>query len=307
MAQSDGKAYLALTLAMILAGSSVVSGKYTVGSFPIYVASVLRVGLAFGILIILVLLLEHRIRRLSWRTHVTLFLQALTGIVIFNAFMLAGLERTTASTSGIITSATPVMVLVLSLFFGERLNRRSLVGVAIATIGLVVLTIGGGNDGSAGSSELLGGFLVFIAVIGEAFFTIFGKMVAERLTPLAQAMWISLYGFLMFVPLAIYDLPNFDVGDTRASGWIAIGYSGLMVTVFSAYLWFVGLRSVPASRAGIFIGMIPVSAVVLSALLLKESIGWLHVIGIACVLIAIALISYRSRRPDPLVTVPTTG
>jgi drug/metabolite transporter (DMT)-like permease len=109
----------------------------------------------------------------------------------------------------------------------------------------------------------------------------------------------------MFIPFAIRELPGFDLAQTRFSGWIALVYSAVLVTVVAFSLWFSGLQRVPANRAGIFTGMIPVSAVVLAAILLHERIGWPHVFGIACVLVAIVLIA--SERQPEAVTTPLPG
>ncbi len=47
----------------------------------------------------------------------------------------------------------------------------------------------------------------------------------------------------------------------------------------------------PASTAGMFVGMTPVSTVILSYVLLKESFQWTHVLGILCVLAALICIT----------------
>ena len=305
MTQPDSRAWLSLAAAMSIVGSSVVTGKLMVESFPIFIASTLRFAIAVLVLIALVLVRERHLPKLAARTHVILALQAATGIVMFNALLLAGLERTTAATSGIITSATPVMILVFSIALGERLRSRAVVGIGVATFGLLVLNLFGSSEAEAGNQHLTGALLVIGAVAGEALYTILGKAVSDRLTPTTQAFWVSLYGLLMFIPFAVIEWPGFDIAETEPAGWFAIGYSAVFVTVVAFSLWFYGLRHVPASLAGIFTGMIPVTAVVLAAIVLGESIGWAHILGIACVLIAIGLIA-TERQPAP-VTAPRPG
>src|SRR5688572_9046396 len=67
----------------------------------------------------------------------------LVGSAIFTLHFLvqiAGLETTTATNTGWIISATPLVLAVLSYFFlGERIGRLAVAGIAIATAGILVL------------------------------------------------------------------------------------------------------------------------------------------------------------------------
>jgi drug/metabolite transporter (DMT)-like permease len=53
---------------------------------------------------------------------------------------------------------------------------------------------------------------------------------------------------------------------------------------------------VPASTAGVVTGVLPVSAVLRSNLILGKPFSWAYPVGIACVLLAILLIARQ--RPD---------
>jgi len=61
------------------------------------------------------------------------------------------------------------------------------------------------------------------------------------------------------------------------------------------FLWFTGLQVVPANSAAVFTGLIPVSALVCSAIFLGERIGWPHYLGMACVIAAIVLVARSPR------------
>ena len=67
------------------------------------------------------------------------------------------------------------------------------------------------------------------------------------------------------------------------------------------FLWFSGLRVIPANAAAVYTGLIPVSAIACSALFLGETIGWPHVAGMVCVIAAIFLVS---RPPGPRTLEP---
>ncbi|MDQ3656356.1 MAG: DMT family transporter [Chloroflexota bacterium] len=287
-----------LALAMTLVGSSVVSAKFMVEQFPIFLGLGIRQVSATLIMFLIVLLAEKQLPRMAKRDHGIILLQTITGVVIFNVLMLAGVDRTTAAASGIITSTVPAWIALLSLVLGERISRLTMIGIGLAMGGVLVVNVAGGDGGSdRASAPLLGGVLVMGAVIGEALFTVCGKALAGRVTPLANCFMVCVYGSLMFLPIALWQLPGFDFGTVAASGWIALAWSAGPVMIGAFFLWFTGLKFVPANSAAVYTGLIPVSALVCSAIFLGERIGWPHLAGMACVVAAIVLVA----RPDRTV------
>ena len=59
-------------------------------------------------------------------------------------------------------------------------------------------------------------------------------------------------------------------------------------------LWFGGVRRVAGTTASVFMGVMPISALVLSYVLLGESFRWIHVVGMALVLTGLAITVWRS-------------
>ncbi len=283
---------------MTLVGSSVVSAKFMVEQFPIFLGLGIRQASATLLMLAIVLVVEGRLPRASRRDHGIILLQTITGVIVFNVLMLAGVDRTTAAATGIITSTVPAWIALLSLFLGERLTRLTVTGIGMAMGGVIVVNVAGG-DGNAdqASAPLLGGALVMGAVIGEALFTICGKALTGRVTPIANCFLVCVYGTLMFLPLALWQLPGFQPDAVHTSGWIALAWSAGPVMIGAFFLWFTGLKVVPASSAAVYTGLIPVSALACSAIFLGERIGWPHFVGMALVIAAIVLVARPVRQP----------
>ena len=71
--------------------------------------------------------------RLSGQTKGLLFLESLLGNVLFSLCMLAGVQRTSAVSAGVILSFTPMAVALLSRWWlGERVAGRTWLGIALA-------------------------------------------------------------------------------------------------------------------------------------------------------------------------------
>jgi drug/metabolite transporter (DMT)-like permease len=279
---------------MAIVGSSVVVGKLVVAKVPVFLIGGLRFALASLILVPLVLAHERGLPALSRRDVGVLLVQAFTGIFAFNVLLLYGLTFTSAAESGIVTSTTPAVAAALAVFLlREPWTGRRAAGILMAVIGLLALNLDGVSSGVSerGPRPLLGNALVLGAVIGEGLFVVCSRVLAQRLSPLTVAAGISVLGFLMFMPFALWEAWRFDLARLDRADWIAIAYYGVVVTVVAFLLWARGVARVPASTAAVFTGVLPISAVTLSYLALGEPMRVSHLIGAACVIAGIILVA----------------
>ena len=290
-----------LSLAMAIVGSSVVFGKIIVQAFPVFLASGLRFAIASAIMLPLVFRRERGWRAFSRRDWAILALMAFCGQFIFTVLLLLGLKWTSAVEAGIITSMSPAaMAMVSYLVLREALGRRRLMGVVLAVVG--ILAVNGylmPSADSPGRVHLPGNLLVLGAVMGEAFFLLLRKTINPQVSELAMAGALTFLGLIMFFPLALFQAWHFDFHQTTLIDWLAIFYFGAIFTVLAYILWFRGVARVSGATAGVFTAVMPLSAMGLSYLFLKESFSWTHVIGLACVLAAIGLITLEKETPDP--------
>ena len=137
--------------------------------------------------------------------------------------------------------------------------------------------------------SLLGNGLVLAAVLCEAAFSVLSKARCCPMSPLRRTSIVSLYAFVMLLPMALLDARNFDMGAMPVRAVWGIVYYGAAVSYLSYVLWFRGIAQVPASAAAAFTGLVPLSGVALSWLVLGEQILWTHLAGLACVMAGIWL------------------
>jgi drug/metabolite transporter (DMT)-like permease len=290
------KAYLELSVAMVIVGSSVVVGKLLVGSFPIFLANALSLAISSLILLVLLFRQEKGIPAISRQQGLLLLWQALTGVFLFRVLLFCGLKFTTALESGIITSTTPAVIGLISFFFlKERLNWKTSTGIGLSVLGIITISVLGTSlETASGTNPLLGNVLIFCAVVSEALFTIFAKAASTKAKPLITCTSASIFGLLMFLPIALHEARTFDFSSVDLIDWLPILYYGIVVSVIAYILWFQGVSKVPANVAGVFSGILPISAIVFSYVILRERFLWLHLGGVLCILLAIGLITIDS-------------
>lgn len=292
--QSNLAAYIALTISMALVGTSMTANKFIVGKVPVLLAGEIRMLIACAGAIVMVLLIEGRLPTLDRRTHITLFLQSFVGTVLFNTLVLYGVDMTTAAAGGIILASTPAVIAIMSWALGDRLSRFAWVGILLTIGGILVVNLMGVQEGDDARRPILGAVFIFAAVICESLYTLIGRSIAGRGSPLGNTAWYCIYGALTFLPLTVGDVRHTNFAAIPASAWIALLYMGLAVTIVAILLWYMGLRTVPASQAGAFTGAMPITAVLSAWLLLGELIQLPHIIGMTLIMIGIVMVA-RSR------------
>jgi drug/metabolite transporter (DMT)-like permease len=86
------------------------------------------------------------------------------------------------------------------------------------------------------------------------------------------------------------------IESVPTSGWLALGYLIVIATALGQQAWLYGVQGIGPSRAGVFVNLIPVSALVLSALILGEQVGAKELAGIGLILAGVWLVNWQSAR-----------
>jgi drug/metabolite transporter (DMT)-like permease len=270
---------LLATLALALVGSLVAASDLVEG-YPLSTGQAIRYTLAG---VVLLALARGRLPRLDAREALGLAALAATGLVLFNLFVIEGVRETDPATVGVIVGCVPV-VLALA---GPLLERRPLSGRLVVAAAVVA----GGAAGVqwAGGGITAAGLMLALGALGcEAAFSLLAVPHLKRLGPLA----VSTYACLFAVPmLAVWsllaegpELPVPDAGQAAALAYLALG-----VTVIGFVSWYSAVRLLGVERAGLFSGVLPVSALVFSAALGVAEMAPERLLAVAVVAAGITL------------------
>jgi len=284
--------YQELALAKLLLGATVVTD-----SFPVLFASGATLGLAAIILLGLCLLVEGRLPRLDRREALLLAIQSFAGIFLFRIFVLTGLKMTTATAGGIIFSTTPALIGLLSfLVLRERLYARRVIAILLALAGVLIINVSQAGRGGGGKNPVLGNMIVFLAVAGDALFTILRRLTDRRISPLAASALVSLIASILFLPFTVWEAISADFSALPWSAWLILLFQGTLGPVAAFLLWFTGLKRVEAGTAAVFTGLVPLGSMILSLLFLGESIPPAALVGTCVILLGIAVTAARKGR-----------
>ncbi len=300
----SGLVFAQLTLGMIAFGSATPVSKMLTEAMPVFVASGLRI--AIGVLALLPAVLLTRTTRLTQLTGRDWFhtgLIALFGMFGFTVLMLYGMQMVSGVVGAIVMSTAPAVTACgAMLLLGEKATWRKLVAIGLAVLGVLVLHLGSGDGGmenqdAAGVSLLGPGILmVFAAVCCEAVYTIVGKKVSDNIDPVVAAFLAAAISLPLFLPFAWWQWSSLQTDQVSAGAWMALVWYGAGTLALGTWLWYSGVAKSQGSVAAGFMGVMPVSALVLSYVLLGETFRWLHLTGFAIVFTGVLLISWEHLR-----------
>lgn len=295
---STKTAYVQMTVAMLLIGSLFVVSKVIVQTVPVFVASFLRQFLAFLALAAWLYAQKSPMPTIERRDWGVLLIQGVVGIFLFSIFALYGLKFTQAIDANIITSTTPLsMMLIAVLLLGERLTARRVGALALALLGTLAINVLGTHESGARQSVWLGNTLVVLAVLAEGVFFGFGKLLRSPISSAWLSLILTAIGSALFLPFALYSVATAELTQVPWTTWLLVLYSGVALTAFGVVLMNRGLKQVPASSASIFTALMPVSGVILSVIFLREPFHWYHTLGMALVCAAMALVMSEKKTP----------
>jgi drug/metabolite transporter (DMT)-like permease len=208
---------------------------------------------------------------------------------------IAGLVTATAINTSWIISVSPLALAVLSfLFLRERIGRRGIAGIGVATVGIVLL-VSDGNPANLGWLHSTGDWLVIASAHTWAIYTVVTRNLAARRNPLAVTFGILLIAaaFTAILFAAIGD--PMRAASLSRRGIAALLYLAIPGLALGQWFWQEGVSRLGATRAGIYLYLEPLATLVLAVPLLGEPFGVFTALGGGLVLAGV-YVGQRDRR-----------
>ena len=291
---------------MSLVGSYVALSKPLAAALPVFLLAWLRFGIGGAAML-------HWLKKpadeapLTRQTKRLLFLESFLGNFLFSICMLYGVSLTSAVTAGVVMATIPAAVALMSwAFLGERIGRRTWAAVGCAVVGVTLVSLSkqelvtydsiGLQANLTPKNGLLGTFLLLGAVLCEAAYAVIGKKLVGALGPKRITALINLWGFVLVTPLGLWAAWRFDFASVAAPSWWLLVFYSLAASVWTVWLWMTGLKTIPASRAGVFTVFLPVSAAAVGVVFLGERLSGLQALAFGVALLGVVLATLPTKR-----------
>ncbi|MGE4538830.1 MAG: DMT family transporter [Desulfovibrio sp.] len=288
--------YCKLIGSAVLWGGTWVAGRILGRYMGPFSAAFMRFLLASIFLVFLTARLEGRVPKLTRQTLPWLLLLAATGIFAYNALFFAGLRTVPAGRAALIVASIPAVVALFSaLLFRERFTVVKACGIAVSFAG-VGLIVSGGDPGALLHQGLsFGDVCIFGCVLTWAAYTLAGKKAMERVAPYGAVTWSCILGAAMLLPPALATGLARDVAAAGVVAWGCLLFFGILATGFGFSWYYEGVRAIGPTKAGVFINLVPVTAVFLGWLLLGEPLSSSLALGGTLVLAGVWLTNRKMK------------
>jgi drug/metabolite transporter (DMT)-like permease len=208
---------------------------------------------------------------------------ALLGIGQFGLLIVLlnfGLQRIPAAHGALIFASVPLLTMLLAVALGhERLTAVRTGGVIVSVLGVASALGEGALRGARTPDAWLGDLAVLGSAACAAVCSVLYRPYLGRYPVLPVSVFAMLASVLFLILVASYAGLQLPI---TAGGWLAVAFVGL-ASGLGYFLWLWALGHISATRVTVFLALSPVTAALLGAVLLKESLTAVVVAGVACV------------------------
>ncbi len=292
------KAHFALLGANLIYGANYIIAKgimpNKIGPSAFIFLRILGAGILFWILKSFI---KEKVEK---KDFVRLIFCGIFGIAINQLLFFHGLNLTSPIDASIIMTSLPVIVLIYSFFIlKEKITFNKLLGIAIGSVGAIVLIAYGNKAG--GTSSLLGNLFIFINACSYGFYLVIVKPLMKKYNTITIISWIFLFGFIFMFPFGIQDLLTTNFSAFTTSTYLTLVFV-ILGTTFFAYLFNIyALNHVAPSVAGSYVYLQPAISFIMVALYAyafnqteyAQDINLIKILSCLFVVIGVYLISMK--------------
>lgn len=274
--------------------------KFALGELAPLAFNTLRFGMA-TLALVAIMRLRGESFGLRRQDILPVILLGFGGHTLYQALFINGMARTTPAIAALLMATSPLFVVIYGMLLGlERPRRTVIVGILLSFTGTLLLIVGSQSvRGAAGEpglrrETLVGDLLTLLAAMMWAAYTLGGKPLLGRYSPLKLNALTMIPGTLLLALLSAPTLARQDWGAVSVSAWGAWAYSAIFAVVVAYVLWYTSVQRVGGARTAIYSNMTPVVATAVSWLAMGEHLAPLQIVG-AAVVIAGILLARRGR------------
>ena len=272
----------------MLMGSSYPFAKDVLAVMSPLLYSASRYLIASGFLFVMMMLMRRPLSlpRRDWLAMLGL---SLIGVALFQACWGLAMSKTAPSLGSIVMTTTTAFSAILARLAGRRLPALGWAGIAVAFAGVVLVVNNSLTGITIAAAGLDGTLLWMLAALAWAIYVERGAPYNARLGALRVMAWTTLIGSLVLLPLSlVFDsVAEFARLDGRL--WSYYLYTAIFPVGVAFLGLTAGLERLGVARVMLYMYLIPVAGVGLSAAFFGDPLTWARILGGLIVLAGVIL------------------
>ena len=224
--------------------------------------------------------------------RMTVIRLAIPNMLIWHSMIIIGVKLLSSGRAAILGYTMPAWAVLSGLiFFGDRISRSALVGIALAMSGALLLL---SSEFSRLSGQPVGTVLALIAAAGWGFGTVLMKRTQLDMPTISLTFWMLSFTTVIMAMLAlIFEYP--EVRMPNLIEWAAIIYNSAIIFGFAHVVWFRLARILPPFASSLSVMFIPVLGTFSGAWILGEVPHWQDYVAMLLILGAMSTVLFKPR------------
>ncbi len=282
------------SIAVAIWGVSFVSTK--VSLTEVAPSTIVWIRFGMGVLVLLaVLIYKKQFKRIPIKDVSYFAFLGFLGITFHQWLQTHALQTISPTTTSWIVTTTPVFMALLGwVLLREYLGWQRILGIGIATFGVIMVVSHGAWD-IIWSFQFgtLGDFLILLSALNWAFFSVASRRVLQRYEPALMMFYVMLFGWLFSCLEFFFAGNGFDIDRLTSTGWNHILFLGIFCSGVAYIFWYDSLKVLKASQVGALLYFEPITTLIFASWYLGEIITLASLVGGGFILIGVWLVNKR--------------
>ena len=219
-----------------------------------------------------------------------LFFLGAMGCGVCGAFPFLAGQTTTVTNMGIIYTSSPIfIILISSIFFGEKINFIKIIGLISCLIGVIAIIIKGDLNFLINLKFTIGDLWMLAAAIGWALYSIYLFYWKTKLPIFQRFVLIAFFGVVSLLPFYILEEFTFQRTIFSPEFFLWVIFAAVSPGIIAFTLYTVAQKKLGASLTGFTLYIFTVYAAIYGFLLFDEKLEFYHYIGTILVFFGVYL------------------
>ena len=224
---------------------------------------------------------------------------AVLGMCINMLFFFKGLNLTTPINSSVITTITPIIVLVLAaILIKEKITLLKTVGIITGLAGALGLILFSSSEVRNASNIPLGNFLVLINATSYGLYLILVKPLTGKYHPVTLMKWLFSLAVIINLPFTLKEFTQVEWSSLPTEAILGMSFVVVGTTFLTYLLNVYALRQLSASTISAFVYLQPLIAIIYAVSTGADSLNMLKIVAALLVFAGVYMVT-RKPKPKP--------
>ena len=286
------KGHICALITIVIWGTTFISTKILLANFKPVEILFYRFGIGY---IALFIAYPRRLKIISKKEELLFAAAGLCGVTLYFLVENIALTYTTASNVGVIVPIAPFFTAMLAtrVLSGERPKANFYIGFLIAIAGIILVSF---NGSAIFELNPIGDLLALLAAAVWAVYCILTKKISQfGYSTIQTTRRIFFYGLFFIIPALFLFRFNFEIDRfLQPVNTFNILFLGLGASALCFVTWNLAVKIIGAVKTSVYIYAVPIVTVTTAAIVLKEKVTLMLIIGVILTLSGLFL-SERKR------------